>query len=233
MPPPRDSVDLNASTIRWMRAGVVLMALFFAMFPAYRLYEPAGRAEARANQRAFLAAQGADLFDSSCSGCHGEAGIGGIAPAVGTRDFLELADDTQISQLIAHGMPGSEMVAYSIDLGGPLTSSQIGAITTYLRSLEADAASNPLWRTPLADRDLDGRDLFVMACARCHGPDLEGIEGVAPAIGRRSDAAEESDAWIARRISEGEDEMPRFGRVLTPEQIELIVAYLREVQGGG
>ena len=228
-----DSDDLNASTIRWMRAGVVLMALFIAMFPVYRLYEPAGRAEARANQRAFLAAQGADLFDSSCSGCHGEAGIGGIAPAVGSRDFLDLADDTQISQLIAHGMPGSEMVAYSIDLGGPLTSAQIAAIATYLRSLEAEAAPNHLWRTPLADGGLDGRDLFVMACARCHGPELDGVEGVAPAIGRRSDAAEESDAWIARRIGEGEDEMPRFGRILTPEQIGLIVGYLRAVQGEG
>jgi mono/diheme cytochrome c family protein len=228
-----DSDDLNASTIRWMRAGVVLMALFIAMFPVYRLYEPAGRAEARANQRTFLAAQGADLFDSSCSGCHGEAGIGGIAPAVGSRDFLDLADDTQISQLIALGMPGSEMVAYSIDFGGPLTSSQIGAITTYLRSLEADAAPNPFWRTPVADGGLDGRDLFVMACARCHGPELDGVEGVAPAIGRRSDAAEESDAWITARIRDGEDEMPRFGRILTPEQIDLIVGYLREVQGGG
>ncbi|MEX1208565.1 MAG: c-type cytochrome [Acidimicrobiia bacterium] len=229
----QDSDDLNASTIRWMRAGVVLMALFIAMFPVYRLYEPAGRAEARANQSAFLAAQGADLFDSSCSGCHGEAGIGGIAPAVGSRDFLGLADDAQVSQLIALGMPGSEMVAYSIDFGGPLTSSQISAITTYLRSLEADAAPNPLWRTPIADGGLDGRDLFVMACARCHGPELDGVEGVAPAIGRRSDAAEESDAWITQRIRDGEDEMPRFGRILTPEQIELIVGYLREVQGGG
>jgi mono/diheme cytochrome c family protein len=27
--------------------------------------------------------------------------------------------------------------------------------------------------------------------------------------------------------------MPRFGRVLTPDQIDLIVGYLREVQAGG
>lgn len=231
--PRQESDDLNASTIRWMRAGVVLMALFITMFPVYRLYEPAGRAEARANQRAFLASQGADLFDSSCSGCHGEAGIGGIAPAVGSRDFLDLVDDTQVSQLIALGMLGSEMVSYSIDFGGPLTSAQIRAITTYLRSLDASAAPNPLWRTPIADDSLDGRDLFVMACARCHGPELDGIEGVAPAIGRRSDAAEESDAWITGRIRNGEDEMPRFGRILTSEQIDLIVGYLREVQAGG
>ncbi len=57
-----------------------------------------------------------------------------------------------------------------------------------------------------------------------------------PRIARRrsSDrAVEDSDTRLARRIREGKDEMPRFGSVLTEEQIGLIVSYLREVQGAG
>ena len=226
-----EQARLETSTRRWMMAGLVLMVLFAGVFPVFRWYEPSRRAEARADQRAFLAAQGEALFSDSCASCHGVGGAGALAPAVGSREFLETADDTQIEQLIAYGIPGSEMVAYSIDLGGPLTSEQIEAIGVYLRSLEAAAPSNALWRTPLADESLSGRDLFVMACSRCHGADLSGVEGVAPRLGPGSDAAEESDARLASRIREGEDEMPRFGAVLTPEQIDQIVAYLREVQG--
>ncbi len=69
-----------------------------------------------------------------------------------------------------------------------------------------------------------------MACSRCHGIDLEGIEDTGPALGARSDAVEDSDSRLANRIREGKDEMPRFGSVLTDEQIDLIVSYLRDVQ---
>jgi len=229
--PPEDTA-LEESTRRWMGAGLVLFVLFALAFPIFRLYEPTGRAEAREDHLVFLAAQGSELFDVGCASCHGEAGRGGLAPAIGSKDFLESVDDVQIDQLIALGVPGSEMVAYSIDFGGPLTSTQITAITTYLRSLEEDAEPNPVWRTPLADESLTGRDLYNMGCARCHGVDLDGIEDVAPELGRGSEAAEESDGFLAKRIREGEDEMPRFGNVLTTEQIDMLVDYLREHQGG-
>ncbi len=234
----RDRTDtkaarLEVSTRRWRWAGLILMGLFILVFPIFRFYEPAQRADARASQTAFLAAQGAELFEGSCASCHGPEGVGAIAPALGSKEFLESVDDFQISSLIALGAPGSEMVAYSNDFGGPMTSSQIAAITTYLRSLEEDAESNPNWHTPLANEDLTGRELFVLACSRCHGVDLAGRENIGPDIGPGSDAADDSDARVAKRIREGEDTMPRFGRILTDDQIDIVVAYLREVQEGG
>ncbi|MCH7584273.1 MAG: c-type cytochrome [Acidobacteria bacterium] len=224
---------LDASTDRWRWAGLILMGLFFLAFPLFRFYEPAQRADARARQTEFFAAQGAELFEGSCASCHGPGGSGAIAPALGAKEFLESVDDVQIAQLIAHGVPGSEMVAYSNDFGGPLTSSQITAVTTYLRSLEGDAESNPNWVTPLADENLTGHEIYILACSRCHGIDLEGRPDIAPDIGPGSDAAEDSDARVAKRIREGNKTMPRFGRILTDYQIDLIVAYLREVQEGG
>ena len=225
--------ELERSTNRWMRTGIVFLFMLALAFPLFRVYEPAQRAEAREAHLSFLADHGSDLFEVNCSSCHGARGIGGIAPAVAALEFLQSADDEAIFQLISVGVVGTDMVAYSSDQGGPMTHSQIEAITTYLRSLEEDATSNAMWRTPLADEALTGRDLYTMACSRCHGLDLGGIEDVGPSLDGRSDAAEDSDSRLGKRIREGEEEMPRFGTVLTDAQIDLIVAYLREAQAGG
>lgn len=220
-------IEVQQSTDRWKLAGLVLMGLFVLAFPLFRFYEPAQRADAREAQVGFLAAEGADLYETNCAECHGPRGTGAIAPAIGSKEFLESVADTQISQLTALGVPGSEMVAYSNDYGGPLTSQEINAITVYLRSLEDDAESNPLWRTPLAREDLDGEQLYVLACSRCHGIEAGGIEDVAPDISPDSVTMMESDEFLIGRITEGYKLMPRFGTVLNDEQIQSIVTFMR------
>jgi mono/diheme cytochrome c family protein len=220
-------VELQESTDKWRLAGLVLMGLFFLAFPLFRFYEPAQRADAREAQMGFLAEEGSELYETNCAECHGVAGTGAIAPAIGSKEFLESVEDEQISQLTALGVPGSEMVAYSNDFGGPLTSQEINAITVYLRSLEEEAESNPLWRTPLARDDLTGDQLFALACARCHGIDAEGIEDLAPDISQDSFTLMESDEFIIGRITDGYKLMPRFGTVLTDEQIATIVTWMR------
>lgn len=219
--------ELESSTRRWMLAGLVLMGLLVLAFPVYRLYEPEARADARVEQTSFLAAQGADLYEGSCASCHGAEGTGAIAPAIGSLEFLQAVDDTQISQLVALGVPGSEMVAYSFDFGGPLTSQEIEAITTYMRSLEENAVSKPNWRTPLEDENLTGEQLALLTCSRCHGTDLEGLEGLGPDISADSLTMLETDEWITGRIADGFKQMPRFGRTLTDVQIASIVSFLR------
>lgn len=227
-PPDR---SLAASTNRWMLAGAILMGLLAVMFPIYRIYEPAQRAEAREAQEAQLALQGGDLFETACSGCHGPNGSGALAPAIGAKEFLESVEDDQITLLTSLGIPGTEMVAYSLDYGGPLTSTEIRSITIFLRSLEEDADSNPLWRTPLASEAFLGGDLYGLACARCHAVNRMGIEDLAPDISASSLTMEESDAWIAGRIRDGYKEMPRFGGILNDTQIAQIVDFLRGGSG--
>lgn len=231
--PRPEEPELEASTRRWKLAGLIVMMLFFLAFPVFRFYEPAERADARTAQLSFLAAQGAELFEANCSSCHGVGGSGALAPALGSKDYLEAATDEQIAQQISVGVLGTDMAPYSSDFGGPLSSQSITAITTYLRSLEEDATSNPNWHMPLADESLSGRDIYTLACSRCHGLDLGGLEDGGPDIGPGSEAVEDSDGRIAKRIREGESPMPRFDRVLTSDQIDLVVAYIREVQQGG
>ena len=146
MPERPPDPELEASTNRWMAAGLVLVVIMVLAFPAYRLLEPANRDAAREAHLESLAEQGESLFSFSCSACHGVDGLGGTAPALNSQQFLTIASDDQISQLIAVGVPGSQMAAYSLDYGGPLTLEQIDAITTYLRSLEEGAPDNPNWR---------------------------------------------------------------------------------------
>ena len=148
---PERPVDeaLEESTNKWMMWGIGLMVAMALIFPLYRFYEPSNREADREAQLGFLAEQGAELFSSNCTSCHGVDGSGGIGPALNSQQFLEAASDEQISALIAVGVPGSQMSAYSLDFGGSLTLEQIEAITTYLRGLEETAPDFPEWRDPL------------------------------------------------------------------------------------
>ncbi len=226
----RDDAELEATTARWMQAGVVLLFLFVLAFPIYRLLEPGRRAEAAQARAENLAAHGATLYETSCAQCHGIEGGGAIGPAIGSEQFLFDVSDDQIRQLIKVGVPGSRMAAYGLDYGGALTDEQIEAIVVYLRTLEENELDVPEWRFPLAQEGLSGNELFNLACATCHGLDLSGAEGI-PALGARSDASEETDARLIARIREGKDAMPSFAGSLTDAQMQLIVDYLREVQG--
>jgi mono/diheme cytochrome c family protein len=141
-----DDSDLERSTNKWMVWGLVFMALMILIFPLYLWYEPSSRAEALEAHQESLAAQGGDMYVFNCASCHGPDGEGGIGPALNSQQFLASTVDEQIDALIAVGIPGSLMSAYSLDFGGPLTSEQIDALTAYLRSWEEDAPDNPNWR---------------------------------------------------------------------------------------
>lgn len=226
-PDPKQEA-LESSTQKWMLWGLILMGLFVLAFPLFRFYEPARRADARTSQEAYLATLGGQIYADNCASCHGTDGTGAIAPAIGAMEFLASVEDIQIEQLIALGVPGTEMVAYSLDFGGPFTSEDIDAVTVYLRSLEEREFSLANWRAPLENEDLSGGQLYTLACSRCHGVDLAGDpEQEIPALGPTSAALESSDVFLFGRISEGYQQMPRFGNTLSDAQIESIIAYLR------
>jgi mono/diheme cytochrome c family protein len=141
---------LDRSTNSWMAAGLVLMVVLILAFLLALLTEPGRRDDARQELITGLVAEGRELYLLNCAACHGVEGEGLTASALNSRQFLSAAADEQIRSIVAVGITGSEMVAYSIDFGGPLTSGQIDAVTAYLRSLEPDAPDRPDWR------DFDG-----------------------------------------------------------------------------
>ncbi|HEX7592955.1 MAG TPA: cytochrome c [Anaerolineae bacterium] len=93
---------------------------------------------------------GAKLFTTYCAGCHGAAGKGGFAPAIGDEKFLSTHDDAAITQSTTEGVTAKGMPAWSKAKGGTLTDSQIADIVAYLRSLAPGAAAQTAPVSPSA-----------------------------------------------------------------------------------
>jgi mono/diheme cytochrome c family protein len=138
--------QLERSTNQWMAVGAGLLIVMALVFPFYRWYEPASRDDARTSQAAGLAAEGESVWQFNCQSCHGLAGEGVIGPALNSKQFLQAATDKQAETIISVGVPGSQMSAYSLDYGGPLTSEQIKSVVAYIRSWEPNAPDRPDWR---------------------------------------------------------------------------------------
>lgn len=152
--------ELERSTNRVMVWGVLLLFSMALAFPVYLTFEPGAREQSRTDNLASLAEEGEAIWGFNCASCHGDNGEGGSAPALNSEQFLQSATNDQISLLVAVGVPGTAMSAFSQDFAGPLTSEQIKGITTYLRSWEEDAPDVPNWRnpTPVSDSDSGAGD---------------------------------------------------------------------------
>jgi len=61
---------------------------------------------------------GATLFSGYCSGCHGMAGHGGIAPEIGNPVFQQAASDQFIITTIRNGRKGTAMAGFQPQLPG-------------------------------------------------------------------------------------------------------------------
>jgi mono/diheme cytochrome c family protein len=145
-PRPLDAPEEARSLDRYYMVGLACMLLLIVAFPLYKLGEPARREATRESMHAENVALGRELFAQHCAACHGDEARGGRGfPTLGAREFLESVSDKQLHWLVSGGVPGSAMVAYDLDLGGPFTAQEITRVVSYLRSLEDGAPSVPGW----------------------------------------------------------------------------------------
>jgi mono/diheme cytochrome c family protein len=75
--------------------------------------------------------------------------------------------------------------------------------------------------------------LFKAKCALCHGEDGSGNTPTGKAQKAKDLRSEEtqkkSDAEIAEVITKGRNKMPAFAQKLKPDQIQQLVAYVRQL----
>jgi mono/diheme cytochrome c family protein len=151
---PRDAPMPAAFEPAWLRRsldrhytwGLVFMVVLILGFVIYGIQEPTRRAHAAREQQATYVHLGEGLFANNCASCHGRAATGGSAPTLNAKQFLTSTSDEQARLLIAGGVSGTSMPAWSLDFGGPLTDEQVRQLVTYLRSLQPSAPSVPNWR---------------------------------------------------------------------------------------
>jgi len=101
----------------------------------------------------------------------------------------------------------------------------------------AKVAANANAPTPAAapaDQLADARATFSHTCSRCHGDkgeggefDVDGKKLKAPSL-REGHVLKHPDEQLAKKIANGGDGMPAFGKRLTPEQINNLVRFIRQ-----
>jgi cytochrome c oxidase cbb3-type subunit 3 len=216
-----------------------MLSLRRSNFP--EAYWPADRIRAQRFGEREFATDGATLFGTFCSACHGAKGEGmrypGSLPfpANGQPDFLAVASDEFLTQTILHGRPGRRMPAWGEHEGG-LRPEEISALVAHLRQLSGVSAPAPDRRGPRwvkADPKI-GEQSYARLCAGCHGKQGEGIE--APALNNKVLLETATDTYLVETIGRGRrgTAMPAFREpalthpALAEGQIEAIVAFIRQ-----
>jgi mono/diheme cytochrome c family protein len=164
------------------------------------------------------------LYAQNCSVCHGLAGEGiGATPALDSSALRE-ADYASLTKIIARGLFGTAMPAWSKEDGGPLSDYQIGELVTLIQygdwqktqdrvvnlglaplvpfTTEPDpAVMEQLAALPGGEELGRGINLYAQQCVACHGADGLGTS-LAPAL-KDAVIREKSPEEIERIIQNG------------------------------
>ncbi len=182
---------------------------------------------------------GQDLFAQYCASCHGEFGEGGPNPAraddviapISSAEYLRTRDDITLRSVIAQGQPNFGMSPFGTTYGGPLEDDQIDAIVSFLRSWQANPPVDLPPEIDVQTVSVAAPEIYADLCAQCHGPNGEG--GIGPAFNNNEFQEAWTDAYLFSSISDGHAATPMiaWGEILSSEQIEQLVAYIRTLGG--
>jgi ubiquinol-cytochrome c reductase cytochrome c subunit len=167
--------------------------------------------------------EGRELFEESCSSCHGFEGKGVKGQAPSLIGVGEAAADFYLrTGRMPLGQVGDEPLR-----GEPrFSNAQIEALDEYVGSLgEGPPIPNV---DPSKGSVSEGMELFTDNCAGCHAITGKGgvaIGGYAPPLG------EATPTEVGEAIRVGPYVMPRFGEeLITPQQVNSIAAYVELTQ---
>ncbi len=216
---------------RLILAGLALTLLMVAVFSLYWFAETPRLAQAADEFKHERIVRGEEIYAAQCASCHGLEGEGGIGPALKDRKVLKNTLDEVFFSVIRSGVPNTQMPAWSVDFGGPLTDEDIRDTVALMRSWE-DSAPEIEPVVFVAD-DTRGALLFANTCAVCHGENGLGLAD-APAINDPQRLQSFSDDWYRDVIRNGRPAkgMPTWGTVLSPNQIEDLLALVDAWRSG-
>ena len=185
---------------------------------------------------------GAQLFAENCSGCHGQFGEGGPNPSrpgdiispISSAEFLKTRDDVTLRAIISQGQPDFGMSPFGSTNGGALSDEEIDSVVAFIRSWQANPPVElptevPVVATPIPE-PLSGAKIYADICSRCHGINGEG--GTGTALADPEFQSNYDDKALFDMISQGRIASPMigWGAILTRDQIDQLVQYIRSLQ---
>jgi mono/diheme cytochrome c family protein/rhodanese-related sulfurtransferase len=182
---------------------------------------------AAASASAGSIAAGAAAYTRYCALCHGKELTGYAAdnaPSLVTQTFLASASDDFIANAIRNGRPGTAMGAYGKNRSGPLDENDLRALLAFIRSHGSSPAALP--SSSLRGDPVHGAVVYHDECEKCHGTETE--RKTALSLLNQELLASASPKFLRYAIVNGRapTPMPAFGKVLTPQDIEDVIAWL-------
>ncbi len=179
------------------------------------------------------------LYSQNCSACHGDLGEGGPNPAragdtiapISTAEYLATRDDATLRAIISQGQPNFGMSPFADTFGGPLTSEQVDLLVAFMRAWELSPPVELPPDVPSPPSSVgNGEEVFQGLCSQCHGAFGEGGFGT---VFDEDWQASKTDRDIFDDINLGHDAtaMIAWGEILTSQQIEEVVTYIRTLSG--
>jgi cbb3-type cytochrome c oxidase subunit III len=198
-----------------------------------------------------VAAGGHDFVQFACAQCHGEQGQGGVSPDVPALTDAGNLTVAQLEHIINHGLGESANPTkpYMPVWGEVISKRQVSDLVDYIRAgLPAVAGAEP----PVVPTDqggaVAGAALYgKYGCINCHGPNgLGGVPNpqspdktIPPLSGADFFSEFDTDAKIKEIIRTGSVlgsapivSMPHWGGILSDDQLNALVAYIKTLKAG-
>lgn len=209
----------------FVTAGLALTLAFLAIFQLYLFREPSRIQAVEAADRLASETAGGRLYADNCAACHGTDGEGNLGPALNSRGLLQLAADEALFSLIRTGVPGTAMPAWGQAFGGLFTDEQAMQLVAFIRAWEATAPE--ITPSVVKPDPVRGATIFAETCFICHGENGQGTER-APKLNDPATLRDFDNTWYRNTIAHGRPAkgMPTWGTVLSPQQIDDMVALI-------
>jgi cytochrome c oxidase cbb3-type subunit 3 len=159
---------------------------------------------------------GGRLFLNNCAQCHGSDGRGSKGfPNLTDNDWLGAGTPEYIEKTITEGRVGM-MPTMAAAVG---SGDDVKNVANYVLSLSGSAHNSVAAQL--------GKEKFVV-CAACHGPDGKGNPTLgAPNLTDKIWLHGWGEAAVVAMVTQGKNNvMPAQGRLLTPDQIHVLAAYV-------
>jgi cytochrome c oxidase cbb3-type subunit 3 len=175
---------------------------------------------------------GRGVYAAMCAVCHGAAREGykaDQAPSLAQQDFLASVTPEFLTAAIAGGRRSTTMSAWGLERGGPLASTDVAALVSFLRSWQ-EVPSASLDERPLHGDVGRGESIYQRECVKCHG--ARGTGGTYLGVGNPQLLATASNGFLRYAIRRGRPgtPMPGFQATLGDAAIDDVVALLRNWQ---